>query len=104
MQLHSVFIVSRVRDRARSTKVNRLMFQLTNKLEGIDRRTAVWSMKNLAAVAVNAESKTHNQYEAVLLGYNTRITDDEVLAKVGKVFGISGDVSKVVTKVYDSGK
>ena len=93
-------------DRIRNV-LNLVNFQLTRKLLDMDKKNAVWEMRSIVITRHSTDSD-YSVYEALLAGYNTRLSQDDIVKKLRNVLGSrerdSGTNHLKVRQVYTSGK
>lgn len=79
------------------------LFQLTKRLKNGDRKNAIWEMKSIAITQHrNSDFKI---FEAIIVGYNTRLSEEDVLRRAANVLGSKDrdDHELMLFKLYDSG-
>ncbi|KAL5256838.1 hypothetical protein ACHWQZ_G011935 [Mnemiopsis leidyi] len=74
--------------------------QLTKKLLKMDKTNAVWEMRSIV-ITEHASDANYRVFEAVLAGYNTRLSEEEVVKKVRNVLGSESDHLRVI-EIYNS--
>ena len=68
----------------------------------MDKTNAVWEMRSIV-ITEHASDANYRVFEAVLAGYNTRLSEEEVVKKVRNVLGSESDHLRVI-EIYNSGK
>ncbi|XP_063695096.1 papilin-like [Bolinopsis microptera] len=77
--------------------------QLTRKLLDMDKKNAVWEMRSIV-ITRHSTDKDYSVYEALLVGYNTRLSQEDIVKKLRNVLGSrdSGTDRLKVRQVYTS--